>query len=118
MGMHRHAGLYETNILFRRHNLPKMIAMDDAWWNLFRLCSTRDQLTFTPVLFCPKHCGNTGYQGLPLLLFGEGNHARNVDFVEYSIHPGGKGPVLSPLSYNLRSLLALWLRLRIKCFAK
>ena len=81
-GMPRHWGLYETNILLRHHNEPSVVALDDKWWELFSGCCSRDQLTFTPALFL---------QGFPkpLFLFGEGLCARNVPYVEYTMHPGG-----------------------------
>ncbi|MBP5398132.1 MAG: DUF616 domain-containing protein [Bacteroidales bacterium] len=117
MGMPRHFGLFETNVLLRAHMRPEIIELDDAWWELFLRCCTRDQLSFTPVLACGKSCGDARVQK-PRLLFGAGRNARNVDFIQYSVHPGGGGPTLSPLSFHLRSLLSRLLRQRIQRYDK
>ena len=115
MRMPRHYGLYEMGVILREHNHPDVKSLDDAWWNLFKSCPLRDQLSFTPVLACPEACGNTGRVS-PFLLFGEGRNVRNVDFIEYAIHLRGGGPVLKPFSYALRKLLVHLLWLRIKCY--
>ena len=102
MGMPRHAGLFETNVLLREHNAPEIVAFDEAWWAALQASCPRDQLSFTPTLQT---------QGLtPELLFGPGLHARNVSFVAYTNHPRtGKENVPgrlngSNLKYNLRLL--------------
>ena len=114
MRMPRHAGLYETNVLLRRHLHPDVVGLDNAWWDLFRRCSTRDQLTFTPVLACPAACGNTALPLSPVLLFGEGRNARNVDYLQYERkHTGGKAdPAMGPVRWFCEKLL----RLIIKCY--
>lgn len=115
MRMPRHFGLYEMGLLLRTHHHPDVVALDNAWWNLFKCCPIRDQLSFTPVLACPEACGNTGRVS-PFLLFGEGRNVRNVDFIEYTIHPGGGGPVLTRWSYAVRRLMVHVLWLRILCY--
>lgn len=113
MGMPRHAGLYETNVLLRRHRLPEVVALDERWWELLlRSASTRDQLCLTPALFLEK--------SRPALLLGPGLNARNVPFIRYTLHPAtGKERVpgkvnLPNLMYNLRlcwrKWMLLWLR--------
>lgn len=43
----RHYGMAENNVILRKHNDPKVIAMDSMWWNLFTTLSKRDQMTFS-----------------------------------------------------------------------
>ena len=97
MGMPRHAGLYETNILLRAHLTPAMVLLDEAWWRALTACCPRDQLTFTTVL-----------REQPALLFGEGLNARNVPYVRYTLHPAPsrKKTFWENVSYRLR----LWWR--------
>lgn len=104
MGMPRHAGLYETNILWRRHLDPAVVALDEAWWDLMLSSCMRDQLSFTPAL---RTCHLE-----PELLFGPGNNARNVPFVRYSVHPAtGRENVPGKLNWaNVKYRLRLWWR--------
>ena len=100
-----HAGLYETNILLRAHLQPEVVALDDAWWEDYRRCCSRDQLTLTPALFRLR-------MPFPPLLFGPGLNARNVSWVRYTLHPPtGKENVPGRLDWaNLRYHLRLCLR--------
>lgn len=50
-GMPRNYGLAETNIVFRKHNEPLIIKIDNEWWQIIRDFSRRDQLSFTFVLW-------------------------------------------------------------------
>lgn len=78
--MPRHAGLAETNVLGRLHNDPQVIALDQLWWRmLLESGGTRDQLVFTPALH------RLGIE--PALLLGPGLCARNVPYIQYSLHP-------------------------------
>ena len=100
MDMPRHAGLYETNVVLRRHRLPEVVALDGRWWDLLLSSAcTRDQLSLTPALYLEKL--------EPALLLGPGLNARNVPFIRYTLHP--TVPVRTPgklnwanLKYNLR----------------
>lgn len=42
-------GLYEANILYRRHNEEKIIKMDEEWWEFVSKQAKRDQLSLTYV---------------------------------------------------------------------
>ena len=113
MAMPRHAGLYETNILLRRHNLPEVVELDERWWNLLlQSASTRDQLCLTPALFLEKR--------QPSLLLGPGCNARNVPYIRYTLHPAtGKERVSGKLNganlmYNLRLFWRKWMLLCLK----
>ena len=100
MDMPAHAGLYETNVVLRRHNLPEVVALDQLWWDLLLDSGgTRDQLALTPALY------RLGMK--PALLLGPGLNARNVPYIRYTLHPGA--PERTPgkwnwpnLKYNLR----------------
>lgn len=100
MDMPAHAGLYETNVVLRRHNLPEVAALDQLWWELLLDSGgTRDQLALTPALY------RLGME--PALLLGPGLNARNVPYIRYTLHPGA--PERTPgkwnwpnLKYNLR----------------
>lgn len=92
--MPRFAGLFEANILLRKHNDARVISADDMWWHLFTKYSTRDQLTLTPALFL------TG-EIWPQLLLGEGLCARNVPYLSITRHlPTGKENVPGTLSWG------------------
>jgi hypothetical protein len=75
----RHAGLYENNLIFRRHNITEARALDEAWWKAFASGIPRDQLCLMPVFL--RH-------GIhPALLLGHGLNARNVPYLKYTLHP-------------------------------
>ena len=78
-GLPRHAGLYENNLLLRRHNITEARALDEAWWKAFSAGVPRDQLCLQPIFL--RH-------GIhPALLLGNGLNARNVPFLKYTLHP-------------------------------
>lgn len=45
----QHNGLYETGVLFRKHN-DEVLEMDKLWWQYIQTYSRRDQLSFNYVL--------------------------------------------------------------------
>ena len=53
-GLPRHAGLIESNLLFRQHADPEIVALDELWWDRIVHLSRRDQLSLR---CCLKHCG-------------------------------------------------------------
>ena len=110
-GMPHHAGLYETNVLLRRHHSPEMRALDARWWeNLLASGATRDQLCLTPSLFQERLS--------PALLLGHGLNARNVPFILYTVHPrSGKENFPGRLNWaNLKyNLSLLWRKLMLVC---
>lgn len=48
-GFPREYGLYEANILYRKHNEEKIIKMDEEWWEFVSKQAKRDQLSLTYV---------------------------------------------------------------------
>jgi hypothetical protein len=47
-------GLFETNIIFRKHNDPSIIKLMEDWWKMILNFSKRDQLSFNYVLWKNK----------------------------------------------------------------
>jgi len=78
-GLPRHAGLFENNLILRRHLLTEVTALDEDWWRAFSAGVPRDQLCLMPVFL--RH----GVR--PSLLLGPGLNARNVPFLKYTLHP-------------------------------
>ena len=50
-GFPENLGLVESNFLLRKHNDASMIAFSEAWWQLVKDLSRRDQLTFNYLLW-------------------------------------------------------------------
>lgn len=48
-GFPKHAGLFETGVIFRYHNNPEVIKLMESWWRWIESCSERDQLSLTYV---------------------------------------------------------------------
>ena len=46
----KHSGLYEANVIFRKHNDTDIIALDELWWKTFMKYSKRDQLSLVYAL--------------------------------------------------------------------
>lgn len=78
-GLPRHTGLYENNLIFRAHNEPEVKTIDEAWWQAFSAGIPRDQLCLMPVFL--RHRSH------PSLLLGPGLNARNVPYLQYTLHP-------------------------------
>lgn len=75
----RHNGLYENNLIFRKHNdgLIKKISTD--WWTIYMQYSKRDQLSLCYILWKNRFT--------PELLFPKGISTRNSTCVGYIKHP-------------------------------
>ena len=92
----RHAGLYENNLILRAHNDLEIITLDEAWWEAFAHSGGRDQLALQPVFL------RAGFR--PTLLLGPGLNARNVPFLQYTLHPA-EGKKKSPAMPGMTSVL-------------
>ena len=74
----RNAGLQENNLIFRRHNDPRIVALDELWWKKLLSVCRRDQITF---MWCLRKCG------IPVDYFlGEGINTRNSPGFKYLLH--------------------------------
>ena len=74
----KHAGLIETNLLFRIHSLPEVMLLDNLWWYYIELYSRRDQVSFPVALYeCGLKCD---------LFVPGGQTVRNYEGTEYLKH--------------------------------
>lgn len=56
-GYPSHNGLYETNVMYRKHSDKTVANLDKQWWNCIDVYSKRDQLSFNYVLWkCGIEC--------------------------------------------------------------
>ncbi len=94
-GYPKHNGLYEANLIFRNHNDPDVIKMDDLWWKTFMKYSKRDQLSLVYALKV------TGLK--PVYFLEPGFTVRNHPAFEYNAHlsqnksSGLKGRIVASL---------------------
>jgi len=77
-GIPPHYGFYENNIILRQHNSPKIIELDEAWWDAYINGIHRDQLHLMPLLY------RMGIK--PEELLPDGQNARNCPWLEYRMH--------------------------------
>lgn len=74
----RHDGLYEANLIFRRHNHPDIVRFDEMWWDKVRHFCRRDQLS---QMYCLRKCD------IPKdFLLPQGQSTRNNPGFEYLRH--------------------------------
>lgn len=71
-------GLLENNVILRMHNNPKVIEISKAWWKEYCTYTHRDQFCLMYIYW--------KYAYMPSYLFGEGENARNVKFLELRKH--------------------------------
>lgn len=72
-------GLYENNIILRKHNNTFVKELSEDWWNEFCKNAQRDQFCLMYVYW--KHY----YK--PDFLFDSTHNSRNVNCVSYHVHP-------------------------------
>lgn len=77
-GQRRHGGLIENNLIFRRHNDPRIVRLDELWWSMLFRVARRDQLSF------PWCLGECGVPFVPLL--PDGMNTRNCPGFRYLLH--------------------------------
>ena len=77
-GMPRHYGLFENNIILRKHNDPFVVKLSEEWWHEYMDYSKRDQFSLMYIYW------KNGY--MPGLLFDEDKCARNVSFLSVKTH--------------------------------
>lgn len=71
-GIRTHSGLFEANVIFRKHNDNEMMRFGDIWWKTFMRYSKRDQLSLvyalsytklSPYYFLPPEYTTRNYHG-------------------------------------------------------
>lgn len=81
-GLPKHWGLYENNVILRKHNDAQVIRISEEWWKEYNLISNRDQLSLMLVYWRE--------QFKPQLLLGEGQNTRNSKLIGCIDHFGGR----------------------------
>ena len=71
-------GLFENNLIFRKHTDPRIIKISQEWWTLYNQFSRRDQLSLCYVLWRNKFA--------PDLIFPAGISTRNTSLLLYKGH--------------------------------
>lgn len=74
----RHWGLFENNIILRRHHDAIVMTISDMWWSEYMKYSKRDQFSLMYVYWANDY--------YPSLLFGEKECTRNVSFLQWRFH--------------------------------
>lgn len=77
-GFPSHWGLFENNIILRRHNDPKVIAISELWWAEFSHYVKRDQFSLMYIYW------KLGYR--PDFLLDNNKCSRNVNFLNWQFH--------------------------------
>lgn len=76
-GMPAKLGMFECNILFRRHHAPRVVALMEAWWREYLQGARRDQLSYPYILWrSPVRLNNLGQGGIRS---GEGVFRLHID---------------------------------------
>ena len=57
-GLPRRYGMFEANIILRRHDSEKVRRQCELWWKMINTYSRRDQLSFATSFRTPTHSGN------------------------------------------------------------
>lgn len=76
----RHQGLFENNLIFRRHNDSFVKLISEVWWKEFNRHAKRDQLSLNYIYWKEYYT--------PAQLLAPGECARNVDYLKYVNHAG------------------------------
>lgn len=73
-----HYGLYENNLIIRKHNDNKVKQLSIEWWNEYCRYSKRDQFSLVYIYW--------KYGFKPHLIWGNNKCARNIDCLKYYVH--------------------------------
>jgi len=77
-GFPENYGLFENNVIFRKHNHPAITDISKAWWKIYLQFSKRDQLSLAYVLWKK----NVKFE----ILLEDGKTARNHEAFKYVKH--------------------------------
>lgn len=83
----KHFGLFENNLILRKHNDKKVVQISNLWWNNFLSGAKRDQFSLMPIYW------KVGF--LPELIFPKDKCTRNVDCLACIGHKKKWTPTLS-----------------------
>lgn len=78
-GFPHNYGLYENNVILRRHNAPQVVSVSDGWWAEYNTYSHRDQFSLMYVYW------KQGF--MPEYLFDDVHNARNTSCLRLVPHP-------------------------------
>ncbi len=77
-GLPRRFGMYEANIILRRHDSEKVRRQCEMWWNMLNTYSRRDQLSYPYTLW---------ESGIAFdYLLPENENARNCPWLQFESH--------------------------------
>lgn len=94
----RHSGLYETNVVFRKHSDPAVASFDELWWEMVNRYSSRDQLSHG---YCLRKAGLRDDHFVP-----EDYSARDYPAFGYVFH--GKAVKRSWFGRKWHGLVTWW----------
>ena len=78
IGIPRHCGLLEDNLIFRRHMEPEIMALGDIWWKKILKFCRRDQLSLN---LCLRRLGI-----IPALFLPDRKNTRDCPGFDYQLH--------------------------------
>ena len=90
----KHWGLYEANVIFRKHNDPEVKAMDELWWKTFMRFAKRDQLSLVYALretgihfdfFLPEGYSTLNHKGFERLEHLPQKDTKSVKFKKWLV---------------------------------
>lgn len=96
-GFPENFGLFENNIIYRKHNEPQIIDLNESWWNLFLRSSRRDQLSLSFLLWKKDITCEP--------LFEDGFNVRHSSSFTYSFHKKSNIPILKRIKKKLSKIL-------------
>lgn len=73
-----HYGLFENNIILRKHNSEVIREINDDWWQIYNRFSKRDQMSLFYIFW--------QHSFTPSLLLPPAECSRNVDYLTYRYH--------------------------------
>lgn len=110
MGFPKAFGLFENNVIFRKHNDLEVVSISKDWWDEYCRYSERDQFSLMYIYWLHKY--------MPAFLFDDKHNSRNLECLEYIYHPSHliKLQKEKEISIVKRATYALYKRIIIKLF--
>lgn len=98
-GFPTHWGLYENNILLRKHNDGLVRTISEEWWQEFNRYTRRDQFSLVYVYWKNQY--------RPELLFQRGSNSRNVPFLKWYNHVMNTPGILEKIRFQASKMIRL-----------